>query len=306
MLETFQSRDIIGIEDFSKEDILYIIECAQRFKDRPDPTLLSGTLMGSCFFEPSTRTRISFESAMHRLGGSVVGFSDAGVTSAVKGESLHDTMKMMEGYVDVVVLRHPCDGAAQWAADSVTIPVINAGDGVNQHPTQTLLDLYTIKETQGTLENLSLAMVGDLKFGRTCHSLVRALAHFNVRLYFVSSSALEMPKEICNSLRENGIKFSFHKTIEEVLPKVDILYMTRIQEERFADRIEYEHVKSLYSLQMSHLVGLKENFKILHPLPRVHEIDLQIDSTPYAYYFQQAHNGLYVRQALLGLVLGKI
>ncbi|MFQ5730098.1 MAG: aspartate carbamoyltransferase, partial [Waddliaceae bacterium] len=225
-------EDIIAISDFTKDEILHILTFAKKLKDQPQPDLLKGKILGSCFFEPSTRTRLSFETAMQRLGGSVVGFADAECTSSTKGETLHDTMKMLENYVDVVVLRHPLEGAAQLAADTIEKPVINAGDGTNQHPTQTFLDLFTIRECQGKLEDLSIAMVGDLKQGRTVHSLAQALIPFRSRLYFVSPASLEMPKSICDELREKGIKFSYHKSLEEIINKLDILYVTRIQEER--------------------------------------------------------------------------
>lgn len=306
MIDTFTQRDVIAINDFSKEEIIYILNHAKELKRHPQPSLLQGSILASCFFEPSTRTRLSFESAMHRLGGGVLGFSDASMTSAKKGERLSDSMKMMEHYADVIVIRHPFEGSAQQAADAVCIPVINAGDGSNQHPTQTLLDLFTIHETQKKLEGLHLAMAGDLKHGRTVHSLAQACTHFPMRLYFISPPLLEMPKEICAELRAKGIKFSFHQTIEEVIEKLDILYMTRIQEERFPNRWEYEQVKNASLLKNEHLSNVKPNFKILHPLPRVDEIDPEIDKTSYACYFEQAKNGLYIRQALLGLVLGKI
>lgn len=302
----FPKRDVIAISDFSKAEILSILDQAKSLKAHPQPSLLRGSILASCFFEPSTRTRLSFESAMHRLGGSVVGFSDGGMTSVKKKERLSDTMKMMEHYADVIILRHPLEGAAQQAADAVNIPVINAGDGSNQHPTQTLLDLFTIQETQGKIEGLNVALVGDLKHGRTVHSLAQACAHFPLRLYFVAPHLLEMPKEICGELREKGIKFSFHQTLEGIIEKLDILYMTRIQEERFAHRWEYEQVKNTFLLKKDHLKNLKPTCKILHPLPRVDEIDPDVDSSPHAHYFSQAQNGLFVRGALLGLLLGKI
>jgi aspartate carbamoyltransferase catalytic subunit len=240
---------------------------------------------------------------MHRLGGTVVGFTDFQSTSAMKGESLYDTMKMMEMYVDVIAIRHPLEGAAQLAADAVDIPIINAGDGANQHPTQTIQDLFSIKETQGTLEGLNIALVGDLKHGRTIHSLAEALTPFRPRFYFISPPSLEMPKQICERLREAGNKFSYHRSIEEIIPKLDILYVTRIQEERFTNRLDYEEVKNFMQLKAENLKSAKKNLKVMHPLPRVTEIATSVDKTPHAYYFQQAKNGLYTRQALLSLVL---
>lgn len=305
MKQTFAGRDILAIDDLSKADILEILETAQELEENPKKNSLQGHILGSCFFEPSTRTRLSFESAMQRLGGNIMGFADDKATAIQKGESLRDTMKVLESYVDVIVMRHPLEGSAQLAADSIDIPVINAGDGANEHPTQTLLDLFTIQKTQGRLDNLSIAMVGDLKYGRTTHSLARAAVHFGMRLYFVAPQSLEMPKEVCNFLRDNKIKFSFHRRIDEVLHKVDILYLTRIQEERFADKQEYLRLKDQYILTASDLDHVKENLRILHPLPRNEEIDRSVDKTPYASYFNQANNGLVVRQALLRLVLGQ-
>lgn len=306
MSSSFKQRDVIAVSDFSKEDFLHILKHARQLKQTPRPELLKGSILGSCFFEPSTRTRLSFDAAMQRLGGTVIGFSDMQTTSARKGESLHDCIKMMDHYADVLVIRHPLEGSAQLAADAAQIPVINAGDGANQHPTQTFLDLFSILECQGKLDNLNIAMVGDLKYSRTVHSLAQALTHFKPRLYLVSPQGLEMPKDICDELREKGMKFSFHKSLEEILDKTDILYMTRIQEERFAHKLEYEMVKNSYVLKTEHLQNVKQNFKILSPLPRLHEIDMAVDKTPYAYYFQQAQNGIFTRQALLGLILGKL
>ena len=300
----FKNRDVIAINDFNKEEILHVLKTTARIKKELPANPLKGSLLGSCFYEPSTRTRLSFESAMHKLGGSVIGFADAGMTSAKKGESLADSMRMLESYVNVVVIRHPLEGSAQCAADAINIPVINAGDGSNQHPTQTFLDLFTIQETQQSLENLKIALVGDLKYGRTVHSLVQACSLFNMRLYFVSPNILEMPKQICNELCEKGIKFSFHTSVEDIIDKVDILYMTRIQSERFTNLMEYELVKNSFILKRDMLKKVKPNLKIMHPLPRNNELAHDIDNTPYAYYFQQAQNGLYTRQALLTLVLG--
>jgi aspartate carbamoyltransferase catalytic subunit len=302
MIDNFKGKDIISISDFDKNDIVPLLEYIGKMKKDKHPDLLRGKILGSCFFEPSTRTRLSFETSMQRLGGSVVGFSDFQTTSAMKGESLYDTMKMMEMYVDVIAIRHPLEGSAQLAADAVQIPIINAGDGANQHPTQTIQDLFSIQETQGTLEGLHIALVGDLKHGRTVHSLAEALKPFKPRFYFISPPSLEMPKEICDQLRENGIKFSYHRSLEEIIPKLDILYVTRIQEERFTNRLDYDEVKNFMQLKAEHLQSAKKNLKILHPLPRVSEICNSVDSTSHAYYFQQAQNGLYTRQALLSLV----
>lgn len=302
MKNSFCNRSIISITDLTKEDLLQVIKRAEEIKKKKPRRDLEGFVLASCFFDPSTRTRLSFESAMLRLGGQVIGFSDALSTSAKKGESLHDTMRVVGQYADVIVLRHPLDGAARCASEATLKPVINAGDGSNQHPTQTLLDLFSIKECQGKLKGLNIAFAGDLKHGRTVHSLSLACALFDTRLFFVSSEQLALPDEICHALRKRGVKFSFHRSIEEILGKVDILYMTRIQKERLDPGL-HNGDDTLTSLKLPHLSKAKKNLKILHPLPRLNEIDIAIDKTPYAYYFEQAENGLYVRQALLSLIL---
>ncbi|MFH1790222.1 MAG: aspartate carbamoyltransferase [bacterium] len=306
MPQNFNNRDIISISDLTKLEVLDVLKHAKSLKQKQQPNLLKNKVMGSCFFEPSTRTRLSFETAMERLGGEVVGFADAGVTSAKKGESIYDSMRIIGQYVDVIAMRHPIEGSARRAAESTDKPVINGGDGANQHPTQTLLDLFTIRECQKKLEGLNIAMAGDLKYGRTVHSLAQALSHFNARLYFVAPESLQMPDYICEELKNNKIKYSFHDKIENIINKVDILYMTRIQKERFADPMEYERVKNTFILNAKMLEKARTNLKVLHPLPRVNEISTDVDKTKYAYYFEQAENGLYVRQALLGLVLGKL
>jgi aspartate carbamoyltransferase catalytic subunit len=307
MIFKLKNKNIISIADLSKEEILHILSLAENLKDTPQPHLLEGSILGSCFFEPSTRTRLSFESAMHRLGGDVIGFSDASTTSTAKNESLSDSIKIISQYVDAIVMRHALEGAARRATEVTDIPIINGGDGTNQHPTQTLLDLFTIKECQGTLEGLKIAMVGDLKNGRTVHSLAQACALFNTRFYFVCPKSLEMPQHILDDLIQKKGKFSFHEQLEEVLGKVDVLYMTRVQGERFADKSEYLRLKDSFILTEELLnKNAKENLRVLHPFPRVSEITRDVDKTPYAYYFQQAKNGLYVRQAVLGVALGKL
>ncbi|MBI4150022.1 aspartate carbamoyltransferase [Candidatus Woesearchaeota archaeon] len=304
-MKSFKGRSIISIIDFSTEDIISILETAKEIENRKDKgTLLQGKIMASLFFEPSTRTRLSFDAAMHGLGGSVVGFADPNISSAKKGETLHDTTKMIENYADVIVVRHPLDGAARLMADSTTKPVINGGDGTNQHPTQTLIDLYTIKKTQGRITDLHIAMVGDLKYGRTVHSLAMALAKFKCRLSFVSPALLRMPQYHLDELRKMGISYEEYTNIEEVIGDIDILYMTRIQKERFPDLDEYNKVKNVYTLHREMLEHVRPNLRILHPLPRVNEISTDIDDLPYAHYFQQAANGVPVRQAILALVLG--
>jgi aspartate carbamoyltransferase catalytic subunit len=302
MKNSLSNRSLISILDLSKQEILFILKRAAEMKNNIPTTLLKSKILASCFYEPSTRTRLSFESAMIRLGGHVIGFADPEFTSAKKGESLQDAMKIMGQYADILVLRHPSEGAARLASESTLKPVINAGDGANQHPTQTLLDLFTIKECQKTLKNLRLAFVGDLKCSRTVHSLSQACAHFDMRLFFVSHEKLVLPEEISHFLKKQGVTFSFHRTIEEVLDQVDILYMTRIQKERLSPSL-YEECKDRCILTEKMLKKAKENLKILHPLPRTHEIEASIDKTPFAYYFQQAENGLYVRMALLSLIL---
>jgi aspartate carbamoyltransferase catalytic subunit len=306
MTTSFKNRDILSIVDFTKEDLLKVINTAEELKKHPRPDLLKGKIMASCFFEPSTRTRLSFETAMLRLGGSVTGFADPDTISAKKGETLFDSINTVGNYVDIIVIRHPVEGAVRRASEATETPVINGGDGANQHPTQTLLDLFTIKECQKKLSHLKIAMVGDLKYGRTVHSLAQALVHFNPQLYFVAPDSLQMPGHIIDNLKTEGIKYSFHSDIESVINKVDILYMTRIQKERFSDPLEYERLKSVFILKTDMLNKVKKNLRIMHPLPRVGEIDMAVDSTEHAYYFTQVKNGVYVREALLALVLGKL
>lgn len=301
---TLAERDLVSIGDLSKNEIELILATAAEMKKKSRPDLLKGSILANCFYEPSTRTRLSFETAMHRLGGSVIGFSEASTTSAKKGETLYDSMKVIGQYGDIIVIRHPQEGSARLAADAIDKPVINAGDGANQHPTQTLLDLFTIRECQGKLDELNIALVGDLKYGRTVHSLSLALAHYSVRIYFVSPEALALPQAISHELKKKGVKFSFHNSLDDVLFKADVLYMTRIQKERFQDAAEPFVNRCV--LTKKHLEKAKPNLRILHPLPRVDEIDIKVDSTPYAYYFQQSANGVPVRMALLALLLGKL
>lgn len=305
MANPLYNKHIISINDLSREELELVLHTAASLKARPRPELLKHKVIASCFFEASTRTRLSFETAIHRLGASVVGFSDAGNTSlGKKGETLADTISVISTYVDAIVMRHPQEGAARLATEfSGGIPILNAGDGANQHPTQTLLDLFTIQETQGRLNNINIAMVGDLKYGRTVHSLTQALAKFaGNHFYFIAPQALAMPTYILHMLAEKEITYSVHATIEEVVPQLDILYMTRVQKERL-DPSEYANVKAQFVLHASDLAKARPNLKVLHPLPRVDEIALEVDATPYAYYFQQAGNGIYARQALLSLVL---
>jgi aspartate carbamoyltransferase catalytic subunit len=295
-------RNLISMADLSKEEILHILKSAEEMKRTPPAAPLRGKILASCFFEPSTRTRLSFESAMIRLGGNTIGFFDAASTSTKKGETLHDSMKVMGSYADILVVRHPSEGAARLASHATHKPIINAGDGANQHPTQALTDLMTIKESQGALKGLSVALIGDLKHGRTVHSLAIACAHFDMRLFFVSPEPLCLPEETTQTLKRQGVKFSFHRTVEEIVPKADILYMTRLQKERFEPDL-YEQLKESYRLTPATLEKAPKHLKILHPLPRMSEIDVSVDRTPHAAYFDQAENGLYTRMALLFLIL---
>ncbi|MBN3859425.1 aspartate carbamoyltransferase [Neisseriaceae bacterium PsAf] len=302
MSNPLYQKNIISIPELSRDELELLIQTGLNLKHSPRNDLLNGKVIASCFFEPSTRTRLSFETAIQRLGGKVIGFSDAQNTSVKKGETLADTARMINAYADAIVMRHNKDGAARIVGEFANCPVINAGDGTNQHPSQTLLDLISIKETQGTLENLKIALVGDLKYGRTVHSLVQALSLFNCEFYFLSPSNLAMPEYICEELDNANITYQTCQSLADVIKVVDILYMTRIQKERF-DEQEFLKLKNSYILNASLLNEAKSNLKILHPLPRVDEIHYSVDSTPYAYYFQQAGNGVFARQAILALVL---
>jgi aspartate carbamoyltransferase catalytic subunit len=307
MANTLYQKHIISIPELSRGELELIVKTAGHLKSNPQPELIKNKVVASCFFEPSTRTRLSFETAIQRIGGDVIGFDSGGNTSlAKKGETLADSVQVISSYVDAFVMRHPQEGAARLASEfSNGVPVINAGDGANQHPTQTLLDLYSIYETQGRLDDINVAFVGDLKYGRTVHSLTQALAKFdNVRFFFIAPEALAMPDYICEELEEAGIQYSLHTDIDSVVPELDILYMTRVQKERF-DESEYAHIKSAYILSAETLKDARDNLKVLHPLPRVDEITVDVDKTPYAYYFQQAENGVYAREALLALVLNE-
>ena len=294
------SNSLVSISDISKEEILRLLENARYFEENPNHKILDGKVVATLFFEPSTRTRLSFETAVNRLGGRVIGFSDASTTSSSKGETLKDTIKMVSNYVDLIVMRHYLEGAARYATEVTNTPIINAGDGAHQHPSQTMLDLYSIYKTQGTLENLTITMVGDLKYGRTVHSLLMAMQYFTPTFNFVACDELKMPIEYKEFCDQKGIKYTEHKDFsQEVINSSDIIYMTRVQRERFTDIMEYEKVKNLYNLHNAMLDNSKDNLRILHPLPRVNEIDQDVDDNPKAYYFQQAQNGLYARQAII-------
>ena len=299
------NSSLVSIAELSREKILYLMEFAQEFEQRPNRKLLDGRIVATLFFEPSTRTRLSFETAAHRLGASVIGFTDPKVTSSTKGETLKDTIMMVANYSDVIVMRHFLEGAALYASELTQTPVVNAGDGAHQHPSQTLLDLYTMLQTQGRLDNLNIHLVGDLKYGRTVHSLIMAMRHFNPTFHFIAPKELAMPEEYKQYCNKHGIKFVEHEEFnEDTIAEADIIYMTRVQRERFSDLMEYERVKDVYILRGDMLGKAKENMRILHPLPRVNEITQDVDDTPHAYYFQQALNGLYAREAILCDVLG--
>ena len=300
-----EKRSFVTIANFSKEKILYMLEMAREFEKHPNRHLLYGRVVATLFFEPSTRTRLSFETAANRLGARVIGFSDPKATSSSKGETLKDTIKMVSNYADIIVMRHYLEGAATYATEVTNVPIVNAGDGAHQHPSQTMLDLYSIYKTQGTLENLNIFLVGDLKYGRTVHSLIQAMRHFNPTFHFIAPDELRMPEEYKIYCREHGIKYEeHHEFTAESIADADILYMTRVQQERFTDLMEYERVKNVYILTPEMLVHSRKNMKILHPLPRVNEISQGVDDCEQAYYFQQAQNGLYAREAILCDVLG--
>ncbi|MBR4128977.1 MAG: aspartate carbamoyltransferase [Bacteroidaceae bacterium] len=299
-----EKRSLVSINTLSREKILQLIKRAEEFEKNPNSKILDGKIVATLFFEPSTRTRLSFETAANRLGAKVIGFADPKITSGTKGETLKDTIMMVQNYADVIVMRHYLEGAALYASEVANVPIINAGDGANQHPTQTMLDLYSIYKTQGTLDNLNIFLVGDLKYGRTVHSLLMALRHFNPTFHFIAPKELAMPEEYKAYCREYGIKYvEIEEFNEDVIADADILYMTRVQRERFTDLMEYERVKDVYILKASMLAKARENMKILHPLPRVNEISYEVDDTPHAYYFQQAQNGLYAREAIICDVL---
>lgn len=300
-----KKHNFVTIADLNKDEIMYLIQMAQEFEKHPNRDLLKGKVVATLFYEPSTRTRLSFETAANRLGARVIGFSDAKASSVSKGETLKDTILMVSNYADVIAMRHYIEGAAQYASEIAPVPIINAGDGAHMHPSQCLLDLYSIYKTQGTLENLNIYLVGDLKYGRTVHSLIMAMRHFNPTFHFIAPAELAMPQEYKLYCNQYGIKFQEHTEFnDKVIADADILYMTRVQKERFSDLMEYEHVKDVYILQNDMLGMAKENMKILHPLPRVNEIAYDVDDNPHAYYIQQAQNGLYAREAIFSYCLG--
>ncbi len=298
-------KNLVTIAHLTKEELMYMMEMAGEFEKHPNRKILDGRVVATLFFEPSTRTRLSFETAANRLGARVIGFTDPKVTSSTKGETLKDTIMMVSNYADVIVMRHYLEGAARYASEVSPVPVVNAGDGANQHPSQTMLDLYSIYKTQGTLENLEILLVGDLKYGRTVHSLLMAMRHFNPTFHFIAPKELAMPEEYKVYCREHGIRYTEQEEFNEhAIAQADIVYMTRVQRERFTDLMEYERVKDVYILREKMLRSAKANMKILHPLPRVNEIAYDVDENPHAYYFEQAHNGLFAREAIICDVLG--
>jgi aspartate carbamoyltransferase catalytic subunit len=297
-------KSLVSIDDLTTGEILKILDLAEEFEKEPVSKLLEGKVVATLFFEPSTRTRLSFESAVNRLGGQILGFAEASSSSVSKGETLNDTIRTVSNYCDAIVMRHPIEGSARFASEISDVPVINAGDGANQHPTQTLLDLFSIRKTQGTLDNLNIFLVGDLKYGRTVHSLMMAMARWKATFNFISPEELRMPDEYKLYLENIGLKYYEHSDFTDIVSKADIIYMTRVQKERFSDPIEYEKVKNVYVLRNSMLKNTKPTMRILHPLPRVNEIHVDVDRNPKAYYFEQALNGVYTRQAILCTLLG--
>lgn len=300
-----EKHNFVTIADLSRDDIMYLLQMAQEFEKHPNRELLKGKVVATLFYEPSTRTRLSFETAANRLGARVIGFSDAKASSVAKGETLKDTILMVSNYADIIAMRHYIEGAAQYASEVAPVPIVNAGDGAHMHPSQCLLDLYSIFKTQGTLDNLNIYLVGDLKYGRTVHSLIMAMRHFNPTFHFIAPPELAMPEEYKIYCRKHNIKFEEHTEFtDDVISQADILYMTRVQKERFSDLMEYERVKNVYILRNAMLHNVRPNMRIMHPLPRVNEIAYDVDNNPHAYYIQQARNGLYAREAIYAYCLG--
>jgi len=297
---------LISMRNVRKDEILELLDLAKKIESKQIQPDLSGKLGALLFFEPSTRTHFSFDTAIKKLGGQSFVMSGTSSSSVKKGETLADTLMTISQYADFIVMRHKVEGAARFASETVDIPIINAGDGTNQHPTQAMLDLYSIYKTQGSLENLTIAMIGDLRLGRTVHSLAQALSDFHPKFYFASPSHLQMPEYIKDELTEKGIQFEEVEDIKPIIPKLDIMYVTRIQKERFAVLEDYEKVKDAYIITPKVLEDVKDNFSLLHPLPRVNEITTDVDKMPYAYYFQQARNGVFMRQAIISKIMGLV
>ncbi len=298
-----KNKSLVSIDDLSTDDMISILDLAEKFEKEPIQPVLEGKVIATLFFEPSTRTRLSFESAISRLGGKIVGFTDASSSSVTKGETLNDTIRTVNSYCDLIVMRHPIEGSARLASEIADVPIVNAGDGANQHPTQTLLDLYSIRKTQDRLDNLNIFLVGDLKYGRTVHSLLMAMSRWNTTFNFISPEELKMPLEYKLYLDKLGLKYYEHSDFTDIINEADIIYMTRVQKERFSDPMEYEKVKNVYVLRNNMLRNTKEKMKVLHPLPRVNEIHTDVDKNTKSYYFQQALNGVYTRQAILTRLL---
>jgi len=303
----FEERDIISIRDFTRNEIDHILKVTDLMEPlaRKGSKILQARMLATLFFEPSTRTRLSFEAAMQRLGGSVIGVTEAKVSSIEKGENLADTIRVVEHYADAIVLRHPFEGAARMAAEFATIPVINAGSGAEEHPTQALLDLYTIQRERGTIDGLTIALLGDLRYSRTVHSLAYALSLYDVKLYLISPDLLRMRREVLDDVKNKAL-VTEKENINKVIQDIDVLYVTRIQKERFPDPAEYAKVRGSYQITMDVLRNAKRNLIVMHPLPRVEEVSPEVDASPHAKYFDQARYGLWLRMALLALVLGAI
>ncbi len=304
---SFKGRDVVSMLDFNREEIDFILDKASEMKPLAErgSDLLKGRVMAALFFEPSTRTRLSFEAAMQRLGGGVIGFAQPGVSSIAKGESFEDTIRTVENYADVVVIRHPEEDSSIRAAKVAEVPVINAGSGPWEHPTQALLDLHTIREAKGRIDGLKIALLGDLLYGRTVHSLTFALANYDVKLYLVSPPQLRMRRDVLERV-EGRLNYVETRDLKSILPELDVLYVTRVQKERFPRPEEYEAVKDAYRIDRETLRDAREDLIVMHPLPRVTEISTDVDETPHAWYFRQVRHGLYVRMALLALVLGAL
>jgi len=303
----FEGRDIISVKDFSRDEIDYVLKIAQAMEPiaTQGSDMLKGKILATLFFEPSTRTRLSFEAAMHKLGGSTIGFAEAEIASVKKGENLADTVRTVENYADVIAVRHPLEGAARLAAEFAKVPIINGGSGAEEHPTQALLDLYTIMKEKGKIDGLKIALLGDLRYGRTVHSLAYAFSLYNIELYLISPESLKMRREVLQTIKEK-IPVTERTSLEKIVPLVDVLYVTRIQKERFPDPAEYIKVKGSHKIDMTTLSDAKKDLIILHPLPRVDEIAAEVDNTPYARYFQQVWNGIVMRMTLLALILGAV
>ena len=303
----FEGRDVVSIKDFSREEIDYVLKIAQNMESvaAKGSDILNSKILATLFYEPSTRTRLSFESAMRKLGGTSIGFAEADMTSVKKGENLADTIRVVENYADVIALRHPLEGAARLAGEFSRVPIINAGSGAEEHPTQALLDLYTIKREKDQIDGLKIALTGDLRYGRTVHSLAYALSLYDIELYLVSPESLKMRREVLDTIKEK-VHVTSTENLDDVVSKVDVLYATRIQKERFPELAEYVKVKGSYKIDLATLDNAKENLIILHPLPRVDEISAEVDATRHARYFQQVWNGVVVRMALLALILGVV